>query len=190
MEPITNSVVNLNQVATQESKQVDILTELSSKLAYNENNMIKQKIVNMLFDTLAEYRARKNSPKGAQQSKIAWVNTFWIEVDNFFGSILAYEAIYEDYRLQTVQKCLQDLGRFPTLLEGFNKIAKRRQQEREQFAEKQRIDDEKRFKFLEEVSQGKHNGLAICIGTSALVPSQTIIKPVNLSKTTRSGKIY
>lgn len=176
MEPITNSVVNLSQVATQESKQVDILTELSSQLAYNENNMIKQKIVNMLFDTLAEYRARKN------------FNTFWIEVDNFFGSILAYEAIYNDYRLQTVQKCLQDLGRFPTLLEGFNKIAKRRQQEMEQANEKWRINEEKRLNLLNEVGQA--NGLTICIGTSSVVPSQTIIKPVNLSKTTRSGKIY
>jgi NAD-dependent SIR2 family protein deacetylase len=57
----------------------------------------------------------------------------------------------------------------------------------EQANEKWRINEEKRLKFLNEVNQGN---LTICIGTSSVVPSQTIIKPVNLSKTTRSGKIY
>lgn len=102
-ETITNSMVNLSHVATQERQQVDILTNLSIFLAYGNESLIRQKIANMLFDTLAQYRARKN------------LDTFWVEIDNFFGSVLAYETVYDDYHFQKIEKSLQDLVRFPTI---------------------------------------------------------------------------
>lgn len=183
-ETITNSVVNLSHVGTQESKQVEILTKLSITLSYNcgtHPNQNRSKIADMLFDTLAQYRARKN------------FDTFWVEIDNFFGSVLAYESIYDDYNFQTIEKSLQDLNRFPTLLAQFNVIYNRRKLALEQAREKQRIADENWAKYLREVK--KDNGLTICIGTGtsvqAALANATVIKPpVNLSKTTRSGLKY
>jgi hypothetical protein len=170
---IRNSDVNtfnLSQAAKQEREKIEILNNLSIYLSSNcIVNHAQQEIAHMLFQSLAQYRGRKN------------FDTFWIEIDNFFASILTYEKVYDNYYFNKICNYLQSLDHFPNLLQQFNQINQQR-----------KLEETKRQENSAKYLAGQGN-FTICIGTTSTACSvaNTVSKPVApVEKTTRSGLKY